>query len=219
MSVTAVNADNDLTQLTLYGARGSGSAAIEMALQAASIPYRLVHACSWDADSAYPELLGINPLGQIPTLLLPDGSVISESAAILIHLGLEHPRAGLLSADAATRALELRALVYIAANCYSAVSVSDFPQQWTTATGKAAHERVRSAARAQLGRRWEIFADSFAALLHGEPDAVAFLSVVVSQWSGARQHLQQARPDFHQALLRLEAHPRLAAVLAKDRIP
>ena len=29
----------------------------------------------------------VNPLGQIPTLVLDDGTVLSESAAILIHLG------------------------------------------------------------------------------------------------------------------------------------
>jgi GST-like protein len=49
------------------------------------------------------------------------------------------------------------------------------------------------------------------------PGALAFLTVVVSQWSGARQHLQTARPDFHAWLLRAEAHPRLAATLAEHR--
>jgi glutathione S-transferase len=39
------------------------------------------------ADSAQDELQRVNPLGQIPTLVAPDGSVLTESAAILIHLG------------------------------------------------------------------------------------------------------------------------------------
>ncbi len=33
---------------TLYGARGSGSAAIEMALRAAGQGYRVVHAARWE---------------------------------------------------------------------------------------------------------------------------------------------------------------------------
>lgn len=204
--------------LTLYGSRNSGSAAVEMALRAAALDYRLVRASSWEPDSAFAELLAANPLGQIPTLRLPDGTVLTESAAILIHLGLEHPKSGLLSANASTRAQEIRGLVYIAANCYAAVSVGDLPEQWTTALSKAAHERVRAAARAQLHRKWSIFADTFGhALVNTQPGALALLAVVVSQWSGTRQHLQRERPVFHKTLLQLEEHPRLASTLREHR--
>ena len=119
--------------LTLFGSRGSGSAAVEMALRTASVEYQLVRASSWEEDSALEQLLEMNPLGQIPTLRLEDGTILTESAAILIHLGLEHPASGLLPTISTARAMDIRGLVYIAANCYSAVSVSDFPEQWTTA--------------------------------------------------------------------------------------
>lgn len=204
--------------VTLYGSRGSGSAAVEMGLRAAAVPYELVRASSWEADSAYAELLKVNPLGQIPTLRLADGTVLSESAAILLYLGLEHPEAGLLPTAPRERAIHIRGLVYIAANCYAAVSISDFPEQWTTSAGKAAQAAVRAAARAQLHRRWTLFADTFAPALNpAEPGALAFLAVVVSQWSGARMHLQTLRPEFHALLLQLEAHPRLAATLQAHR--
>lgn len=41
---------------TLYGSRGSGSAAIEAALEIAGLRYHLVRASSWEADSAQAEL-------------------------------------------------------------------------------------------------------------------------------------------------------------------
>jgi GST-like protein len=205
---------------TLYGSRGSGSAAIEMALRAAALEYRTVRASQWEAESAHAELLGVNPLGQIPTLILPDGTVMTESAAILIHLGLEHPQSGLLPLAPAARATALRGLLFIAANCYAGVSVSDYPERWTTATDPAARIDVRDAARRQLHRHWEIFADAFdsdAHLPETDPGALAFLAVVVSQWSGARAHLRLHRPDFHARLLRIEGHPRVAAVLDEHR--
>jgi GST-like protein len=205
---------------TLYGARGSGSAAIEMALRAAEQPYRLVSAANWEPGPGLEALRQVNPLAQIPTLVLGDGTVLTESAAILIHLGLTHSSAALLPAASGTRALALRGLVFLAANCYAAVSVSDYPERWTTARGSAAHGRVRTAARAQLHRDWEVFADTIApvtVMAEATPGALAFLAVVVSQWSGARQHLQTARPDFHAWLLRAEAHPRLAGTLAEHR--
>lgn len=203
---------------TLYGSLGSGSAAIEMALHAAQVEFRVVRASSWEPDSAYDELLRINPLGQIPTLRLPDGTVLTESAAILIHLGLEFPDSGLLPRGSGPRGLHLRGLVYVAANCYTAVSISDFPEQWTSASSKAAQEAVRAAARSQLHRRWALFADTLGSALDDvEPGALAFLAVVVSQWSGTRPFLQAQRPAFHERLLRLESHPRLADVLSRHR--
>lgn len=91
-----------MAALTLYGSAGSGSAAVEMALQAAGQPYRVVRASTWESDSAQAELRRVNPLGQIPTLVLADGTVLTESAAILIHLGLEHPGQHIVPADLST---------------------------------------------------------------------------------------------------------------------
>lgn len=202
----------------LFGSRGSGSAAVEMALRAASVEYQLVRASSWEPDSAQNQLLEVNPLGQIPTLCLEDGTVLTESAAILIYLGLEHPASGLLPTTSVARAADIRGLVYIAANCYSAVSVSDFPEQWTTDSTKPAQSKVRDAARAQLHRRWNVFADVFgSSLKSSEPGALAFLAVVVSQWSGTRKHLKAERPGFYETLLQLEMHLRLAATLREHR--
>ena len=205
---------------TLYGSPGSGSAAVEMALRAAGLEYRVVRASTWEPGPALEALRRVNPLGQIPTLVEPDGAVLTESAAILIHLALARPETALLPADPAARARALRGLVYLAANCYSAISVCDYPERWTTATDDEARERVRQAARANLHRSWEIFADEYvddAALAVENPGALAFLAVVVSQWSGARDHLAKTRPTLRALIDRLEQHPRLAAVLAEHR--
>ena len=205
---------------TLYGSPGSGSAAVEMGLRTAGVEYRVVRASTWEPGPALEELRRVNPLGQIPTLVEPDGTVLTESAAILVHLALTHPDAALLPADPARRARALRGLVYLAANCYSAISVCDYPERWTTATDDAAREQVRKAARANLHRAWEMFADEYGddpALAGDLPGALAFLTVVVSQWSGARDHLAKTYPALRALIDRLERHPRLAPVLAEHR--
>jgi len=203
---------------TLYGTRGSGSAIAEAALERCGLAFRQVRASTWEADSAIGELRRINPLGQIPTLVLPDGSVISESAAILIHLGLEHPTSGLLPGSSSARAQTLRGLVFIAANCYSAISQSDYPERYTTQTDEEAHEAVRQGARHLLHRHWEIFADTFAGhpYLGGEePGALDIMATIVSKWSGSRKHLADHRPEFLALLKRIEVHPWLQPVLAR----
>jgi GST-like protein len=207
---------------TLYGSSGSGSAIAEAALERCGLPYRLVRASQWEPDSAIDELRRINPLGQIPTLVLPDGGVMTESAAILIHLGLQHPDSGLLPREPSARAQTLRGLVFIAANCYSGITMTDYPERFTTAKDEAAHEAIRAATRRVLHGHWETFADSFAAtpFLGGEaPGALDTMAVVVSRWSGTRAHLAKHRPEFTALLGRIEAHPLLQPVLARHFSP
>ncbi len=204
---------------TLYGTRGSGSAAVEMALELSRLPYRIVRASEWEPDSALDELRKVNPLGQIPTLVTPGGQVMTESAAILIHLGLDGASPGLLlPVDAATRAQAIRGLVFIPANCYSRITVIDYPQRFTTLADDKALDAIRQGTRKDLHRNWEVFADTFTRqpFLSGDtPGALDCLAGVVSRWSGSRAHLREHRPDFHDVLMRIEAHETLAPVFKR----
>ena len=205
---------------TLYGKKGSGSATTQIALDIVGAPYRVVETASWEPNDAFAELLRVNPLGQIPTLLLPDGSPLSESAAILIHLGSVHPDSGLLPRDPSARAQAVRGMVFIAANCYAAISVIDFPERWCADADDddAVKERIRAGTRARLHKYWEMFADLFPAgpYLGGEElGALDIHAAVVSKWSGARKHLEAQRPELHATLMRVEAHPKVAAVFAE----
>jgi GST-like protein len=205
---------------TLYGKKGSGSAAAEAALAIVNEPFRLVETASWEPNDAFAELLKLNPLGQIPTLVLPDGSALSESAAILIHLGSAHADSGLLPRETSARAQAMRGMVFIAANCYAAISVIDFPERWCADADAddAVKERIRAGTRARLHRHWEIFADVFPArpwLGGTEVGALDVHAAVVSKWSGARKHLEQQRPAFFATLQRIEAHPKIAPVFAR----
>ncbi|HSI47044.1 MAG TPA: glutathione S-transferase [Ideonella sp.] len=203
---------------TLFGYPGSGSAAVELALRRCGLPFELVNAASWAPESAREQLAAANPLQQIPTLRLPDGSVMTESAAILIHLGLEHPDSGLLPGTPAERAQALRGLVYIAANCYSAISITDYPERWLDGF-KDGEEALRRGSRSQLHHHWTLFADQFMPLaktqpfLGGEqPGALDLLAVVVSRWSGTRRAMHQHRRAFSELLRRIEADPLVAEV-------
>ena len=202
--------------LTLYGTKGSGAAAIEAALARAGLAYTGVDAASWNPGPGLDELLRVNPLGQIPTLLLADGTVLTESAAILIHLGLTVTPGLLLPADAGARARVLRGLVYIATNCYAAISVIDYPERWCEPCDDALKAQIRAGTRARLHAHWRVFADEFGIGFDaGSPGALELLATVVSKWSGARAHLQAERPAFFAQLLRVEQHPDIAAIFQR----
>lgn len=158
------------------------------------------------------------PLVQIPTLVWDDGSVMSESAAILIELGLRYPGTGLLPADAAARAQQVRGLVWIAANAYAAIGVLDFPDRWFPEPDGPTKTAMAGRGKARLHELWALFADQFPAtpFLGGERlGALDLLAATVSKWGGARTALAASRPAFAATLDRIDADPRIAAVWAR----
>jgi GST-like protein len=109
----------------------------------------------------------------------------------------------------------LRGLVYIPANCYSGITIIDYPGRFTTAMDEAAHDAIKQGTRKTLHRHWGIVADTFhgTPFLNGEATgALDFLAVVVSKWAGTRQHLAEHRPEFSALLARIEAHASVAPV-------
>jgi GST-like protein len=209
-------ASSSTPRWTLYGSDGSGSAAVEIALQRCGLPFEVLRASAWEADSAQAELAQVNPLGQIPTLVSPSGEVLTESAAILAELGLRHPASALLPADAAGRARVLRGLVYVAANCYAAIGVIDYPERWTSGD-EAALDALRAGARRRLHKLWLHFADQFHDATQpwlggSQAGALDLLAAVVSRWSGARAHLKSRRPALHTLLENVATHPQHVAV-------
>ncbi len=204
--------------LTLYGTKGSGSAAVEAALDVAGLRYQTVDAASWKPSAGFEALRRLNPVAQIPTLVLDDGSVMSESAAILIELGLRYPESGLVATEAAARARQIRGLVFIAANCYAAIGILDYPDRWYPDPDEAVKAAMSARGKARLHELWAMFADQFPAtpFLSGERlGALDILAATVSEWSGARAALAVSRPAFSALLARIEADPRVAAVWAR----
>ena len=139
---------------TLYGRRGAGSLAPQILLEEIGAPYELI----WVGKTA-PELEAlrrVNPAGRIPSLVLPDGAAVAESAAILIHLTNAHPEAGLAPpAGSTAHARFLQWMVFLSANLYEAVLRYCYPERYSTSGAQAAaaiKAQALSDCAAHLGR-------------------------------------------------------------------
>jgi GST-like protein len=137
----------------VYGQNGWGSAIAEAALAVAAHVHD--HALVRHArDRA--ELRAHNPLAQVPTIVLPDGSVMTESAAIVLRLGDLAPNAGLVPPpDAPERATFLRWLVFLVGAIYPTFTYGDEPARWAGADGADALGRSTFEARLALWRQVE----------------------------------------------------------------
>ena len=99
----------------LYGRKGSGSLAVQIVLEETGAPYEL----HWveSTPQAVESLRRVNPAGKVPALVLPDGTAVSESAALLIYLSTAFPAARLAPAPGTSaHARYLQWMVYLSAN-------------------------------------------------------------------------------------------------------
>lgn len=140
---------------TLYGSRRSSSFTIEALLAEAGAPYTLTYIDLDKSEQRQPDYLRVNPLGRIPALVLPDGQVITESAAIILTVAERHPEAGLLPPPGTSeRATIYRWLMFIACNIYEAVGRWDYPERYTNDAAGAGG--IKTAAKEELRRLWRI---------------------------------------------------------------
>ena len=135
---------------TLYNRPGSGGFVVEAALALAEAPFELVELDS-KAGTPLPESFrATNPWGQLPTLILPDGSVMTETSAILIHFALAFPEKGLAPAPGTpAHAAFLRWTVFANINLYEAVLRRGYPFRFTD--DPEGEDAVRTAAIRRMG--------------------------------------------------------------------
>lgn len=156
----------------------------------------------------------------MPALITPDGELLTESAAILIHLADRHPQAGLAPAiDAAERAQFLRWMIYLPAQVYSMFWVRDDPSRLAA---DAAAEQVISERTAQrIADCWRMMDEQVTpgGYILGETlSALDLYVAVMSRWTPRRKVFYQVAPKMSAVVRRVDAEPRLAGFWAQ-RMP
>jgi glutathione S-transferase len=140
----------------LYGRRQTGSMAIEAALVLCGADWTPVDTPRPKTDADRAALQTINPRGQVPILIHPDGTVITEGPAILSHLADAFPAVGLAPLPGTSaRAWHDRWLAFFQANVYEAMLRELFPDRYTT--DPAGGPAVAAAATGYVRRHFLIF--------------------------------------------------------------
>lgn len=142
--------------MTLYGHPGWGSTIIEAQLQFYGLEYTFADAGNVFMDqSARRKLMTLNGVAQVPTLVMTDGSVMTESAAITLYLADMAKKDDLVPGpDHAARAKFLRWLIFIVANIYPTFTYVDDPARFVTVTD--AQEDFSNQVGAYRKRLWRM---------------------------------------------------------------
>lgn len=197
--------------ITLYGAQASGSVAVEATLTLLGIPYRLIEAETWAEPAARALVAPANPMRQVPTLVLPSGEIMTESAAILIDLADTHPQAELAppSGDPQRRQF-LRWMVYVPAAIYSLHWIK--PDPGRIGAPPALRDAVVEAVHDRIAECWGIMDAQLSPgrYLLGDRLTVLDLYVtVVSRFGPWRTRFYEVAPKMAHVVRRVDAEPRL----------
>ncbi|MEM6494663.1 MAG: glutathione S-transferase family protein [Pseudomonadota bacterium] len=120
--------------MKLFGEHGCGSTIVEIMLVLVNEPYTYVDVSGFDRPGlARDRLLEVNPLAQVPTLVLEDGLILTESAAITLWLANRYPELA-PKPNSADYARFLRLLIWYVANVYPTFTYGDYPERWTASS-------------------------------------------------------------------------------------
>ena len=206
-----------MSPYTLYTAKRSGAASVEVLLQALGVEVALKDATPWSEPPGpyFEELKRVNPLGQLPTLVTPGGEVLSESVAVLWTLLERHPSEWVPPLSTRDRAQCLRWMQFAASTVYCAVGVADYPARWTTATDDPSRKAVENAAVDRMRLGWDVIAAQYEVtqFFFGERAYVCDIYLAnLSKWWKMRDHLRSKHPAFCDLMERVDALPDVAPV-------
>lgn len=201
----------------LIGNPGCGSAIVEAALALSDLPYETEMLEIWQPGPERERLFQLNPLGQVPILILPDGTLMTESAAMVLHVIDQAPDAGLAPGPRnPARPAFLRWLIFLVASIYPTFTYGDDPSRYVNE--QEARDELRAVTEAECQRAWRQIETGIAGpWMLGETRSALDLFVwVMTHWRPRRQWFSDYCPKLARIADAVAADPRLAGVKAAN---
>ncbi|MDX3908705.1 MAG: glutathione S-transferase family protein [Sphingobium sp.] len=197
--------------MQLYGVRGWGSGIAEAMLCLGEQSYDFIDVEGFDQPGAARDrLAAVNPLIQVPALVLADGTVMTETAAIALWLiDLGAPLAP--PPNSSDRALFYRLLVWLVANVYPTFTYGDYPERWAPS---APNELVNATDRHRESLyRWleDQVREPF--VLGGSVSALDIYVTAMTSWRPREAWFRENTPKLARTADRTRALPVLAEVM------
>jgi len=200
-----------MTALKVFGAVGSGSIPVEATLTLLGIPYELVEGVTWVDEAARKRVEAVNPMRQVPALVFPSGEIMTESAAILIHLADAHPEARLAPpVGDPRRAQYLRWMAYVSSSIYARFWIKGDPMR--IAATKSDAPRVIDRVHDRIAACWDNMDKQITPgryILGDELSVLDLYVTVVSRFGPWRTRFYRTAPKMAEIVRRVDADPRL----------
>ncbi|MEJ5999820.1 glutathione S-transferase family protein [Paucibacter soli] len=172
-----------------------------------------------------PAYLKLNPMGLIPALV--DGDlVLSETAAILLHLADTHPEAGLLPAlGTAERAQAYKWLMWLTNTLQPLLIAYYYPERWVDEGNTAGVAQVKAHAEARIsapGGLLELLDDEFQRgpwMLGERYSALDPFAFMLCRWTRGFARPARSWPALGAFLQHMLERPAVQRAIATERLP
>lgn len=203
-----------MTKLLVLGSKGCGSVIVEAALTLAGIPFDREET-DYSTAAGRARLLPFNPLAQVPTVILPDGTVMTESLALIHHISELAPSAKLIPpVGDPLRPTALRYLTFLVSAIYPTFNYSDDPAKWVGDAGPVLKQAMLDQ-RQRLYAHLESVAKRPTSFL-GVFSAIDLYLCAMTRWTPGREWFSEHAPKLHAISVAVDAHPNLAKLWAAN---
>lgn len=181
----------------LYWEVGTVAMAPHIALEEVGAPYELHHIDTEKDAQQEASFLALNPAGLVP-VLVHDGLVVTESAAITQYIATRHPEAGLLPEPGSPAFAEtLRWLVFAVTTLQTAGRRMFYADRFSTDASHA--EAIEKRAEQHLLAGWKLVDEhalTAGPFIHGEQYSIADIYLVfLTSWSNDPDELRERFPN------------------------
>lgn len=202
-----------MTGYTLYGRPGGGSDAPRILLEELKLPYEFV-AVGKEPGEVADYATKICPTGKIPALVLPDGTKMFESAAMLILLAGLHPDGGLAPKPGTPEhAKFLQWMVFLSANLYEAALRIYYSARYS-AGGEAHASDVNAQATLDFERHLAVVEQALSPYLLGKDLSAAdiYLYMLATWFPAGTDALAAKFPKLGHLIAAVAARPSVVKV-------
>ena len=201
----------------LLGCKGCGSAIAECAFALAGVPLDYEEVDYSAGSPTRERLLSVNPLGQVPVLLLPDGTVMTESLAIVHYVNDLAPKAGFIPPKGdALRAPFYRWAVFIVAALYPTWTYGDEPAKWVEDTQGA--KQLRESTDEHRKKLWlqveEIVGEPY--FLGARMTALDLYVANMTRWRPGAAWFAKSTPKLNAIAQKTSATAKVADVMKRN---
>jgi len=197
----------------LYGWKLSGSLATEAALNEAGADYEIIPLNIKAGEQHEAEYGRINPRRQVPALVLQDASVMTEGAAILLHIADAHPQSRLAPTPGSSeRAQHDRWLFFFAVNVYEGELRKLNPENYVSSADCA--EAAKTVANSYVEKHYRIFEEALGEGPYTFADTFTVLDIYIwmlAQWMPP-DWLAEVCPKINRLVESTKVRPSIAPV-------
>ncbi len=206
---------------TLYGFPGSASFGPQALMDDAGLSYTKISVDIHDGSARTPEFVKLSPGGYVPVLVLEDGTIMYESAAIMLFLADFHDLGDMIPrADETDRAILLRTLFFLTSTVQECYKHYYYAERFTTDEADIPH--LKASALKLLEERWgaieERLEKSGPYVLGDRFSLVDIYVTMLASWHPEKPDFYPSFPAVTGCRDLVTARPRLADVIREHGI-